>query len=377
MVELSLVGLNLNRIFNGLVEKGVVFEKIVQQSYNSMVICVSAKQLKIVKEECLKNNVEVVVLKDKSFRSFFLMLAKRSGFILGAVLTIVTMCILSSKLLKINVKIDGSSIKNEDVLNVIYEENINVGSAMSGINAKEIENLIVSKLPSSSVVVVNKNGVVLDIYIKEIVLPNELESGDIVAGYDGVIEEIKLVSGSLEVNIGDAVCKGQTLIKETNVGDYYVEARGSIIAKVLISGDAVGSLEQVRAKRSGKFVEYSYLECFGIKKQIGKLSESDAKSTYDNYECEITEKYICKNNLLPIKKIVVRYYEICEECVILTVEELQNSLKEQSLKNARANLAIGAKELSVSYNVIEESGLVKVVCNIETKIDIACRVTKE
>ena len=377
MVELSLVGLNLNRIFNGLVEKGVVFEKIVQQSYNSMVICVSAKQLKIVKDVCLKNNVEVAVLNDKSLKSFFIKIAKRSGFILGVILTVVTMCILSSKLLKINIKIDGSSIKNEDVLNVIYAENIVIGSAMSDIKVKEIENLIISKLPSSSVVVVNKNGVVLEIYVKEIVLPNELESGDIVAEYDGVIEEIKLVSGSLEVNIGDAVCKGQTLIKETNVGDYYVEARGSVIAKVLISGDAVGSLEQVRAKRSGKFVEYSYLECFGIKKQIGKLSENDAKSTYDNYECEITEKYICKNNLLPIKKIVVRYYEICEEYVILTLEELQDSLKEQSLKIARSYLKDGAEELSITYNVVEETGLFKVVCNIETIIDIACRVTKE
>ena len=63
------------------------------------------------------------------------------GVVLVAILLLSILFIHSDKEYELT-KVEEIST-DENYINVIYEENINVGSAMSGINAKEIENYIV------------------------------------------------------------------------------------------------------------------------------------------------------------------------------------------------------------------------------------------
>jgi hypothetical protein len=55
------------------------------------------------------------------------------------------------------------------------------------------------------------------------------------------------------------------------------------------------------------------------------------------------------------------------------LEQLIEELSGSAYKIAKDKLPDGAEELSVSYNITEENSLYRVVCLIETRIDIAKR----
>ena len=59
--------------------------------------------------------------------------------------------------------------------------------------------------------------------------------------------------------------------------------------------------------------------------------------------------------------------------VNIAEEELVQNLKAQAKKVAENNLPKGAEVTGETYTVFNENGFVKVVCNLETMLDIAMR----
>ena len=162
------------------------------------------------------------------------------------------------------------------------------------------------------------------------------------------------------------------LIASGAQGDFSAEAIGEIHAKVLISGSAVGSKKTDVVRRSGQMTEVELFEIFSKQIYLNR-DKKDVTSIYKNYEVERQEVFIAYNNCLPIKKVILKVYELTTDEVERDKDIVIEELKDQAYKTAKANLPNGAVEGAVSFDIFEDNGFYKVVCNIETEISIGIR----
>ncbi len=367
-------GLNIGRLLNNLSAKNIDVYELKKTDFNKIVLSVDSCNFKLLQTLVKCNGLSLSVVGGRGVSYIIKNYWYRFGLLIGLILSIIGIVVATGYYWNINVVVDsGNQAICEEVVKLLEERGVSAGLKIQEIQSRSVEKYILEKIEDVAVVVVTQKGVNVEVFVKESTKQSNLTENGIVASFSGVIEEIKLTSGNLLVNIGDAVTEGQLLISSSKVGDVFMEAHGTIVARVQIDGDAVGSLEQISVKRTGNFVEVVQLEALGKRFYCSKLKESDAELCYPNYEVEVVEVDVSENNLLPIKKIITRYYEIEEICVTIDYEQLINDLSGSAYKIAKDKLPVGAEELSVSYNVTEENSLYRVVCLIETRVDIAKR----
>lgn len=372
--RVKITGLNLDRFINSLYERGVCIENIERSDYNMLIFEFKSDKFNVVKELLNFYKLECEIIGGSGINYLLKRYWYRFGLIFGVICTIF-LCFFATQIYwKVEVVVEGENAKiQSEVENFLAEENLKVGAKIENITTRDMERLILKNIQGCSMVVVEENGVNLKVFVKLAVEENEEKQKDIVAGFSGVIEKIDYISGNLLVNVGEAVVLNQPLITSGSVGDVFMEAKGDIYARCWITGVSVGTSSKTEQKRTGKVVEVSFIECFGQRFYIGDLTEADAENMFEKYETETSEVKLSQNNLLPIKKISIYYYEIEESCDIIPNEQLIEELKAQALKVARNQLPETADELDVTFKVIEMGEITKVVCNIETVLNITKR----
>ena len=117
-------------------------------------------------------------------------------------------------------------------------------------------------------------------------------------------------------------------------------------------------------------VEFFYYEICGQKLFY---NQEKITSMYDCYEVETIETFISPNMVLPIKKCVVRVYEMVESVEQVSNAALITKLKDQAYKAAQNKMPNGAIEERVAYDVFNDNEYYRVVCNIQTTTNIGER----
>lgn len=373
MFTISIKGLNLNRLIDEMLSKSIMPKSINRVAYDEIIIEISSTQYKNLVDLKSISCYNVSVLKHRPKFNLMIMTLKRLGFVVGLAVALFLLSVTSNKIWDINVIVTGEN--SDGVEGLVYEalslKGIGVGQRFK-LNTRDLEKELLSLIDDCASVVVTKNGIVLDIAVKTRVYKPELSTADIVAKFDGKITEINLTSGILSVNIGEGVQKGQVLIASGLVGDFYAEAIGEIKAKVLVSGESVGSTKLENVTRSGAFYDVVAFEIFG-KTIYFNAKEKDFSTIFKNYEVERSEIFVSNNLCLPLKKVVFRVFELKSEEIMVSPEEVVENLKKQALINAENNLPDGADVFGVTYDVFEDNGYYKVVCNLETEIEIGIR----
>lgn len=373
MKTIKIIGLNINRLISILQEKQVQLKNITRTKYDEVIIEISNKQYKKLLDLKTLSCYNVSVTKTTPTLPLLDRFVKRVGFFTGIIIALVILLSINSRVWSIEITIDGT--KNEVLANKIYQSltdnGVCIGSKLI-YAPRELEKALLLQVDDISSVVVSRNGIRLEIAAKTQVKKTELSTEDIVSTYDGKITAIDYSSGILLVNVGEGVSKGQVLIASGKVGDFYGEAIGDIKAKVLISGFATGAETIEKYQRSGNYSTVCSYEFMGLQLSFNKLQQ-DISTIYEHYEVEKEEVFISKNNCLPIKKVLLKIYELEQKVETQSKEQLLENLKQQAYKTAQLSLPFGAEELSVSYDIFNDNGYYKVVCNIETEISIGVR----
>lgn len=172
--------------------------------------------------------------------SFNLRKAKRRiGFIVGLVFLFIFISYIFSFIWEIEI-IGNDLINQEEIIQTLYENNINIPIEANNINEKAIENLLYEKydfiLKFTEVYI---EGTKLLIYIKE---KKEIEynkeeyyPASIISTKNAVIEKIIVKNGTKAVREGDVVQKGQTLISGVITGlnetSYLVHSDGIVYGR--------------------------------------------------------------------------------------------------------------------------------------------------
>lgn len=364
-------GLNLNRLISEISNNKIKLLKVVKESHEKMVFEISSKEYKKLIDLKIAACYNIVVVNERPKASFLSMIVKRCGLIVGIAIMLMQIVCFNSRIWVINVDCgqQASEVDAQQVKDFLMSMGVCVGCKLE-LEPKDVEKQLLKQLSNASNVVVQKDGVKLSVTIKQGEEKHKLSDATIVSMFDGVIKSINYKSGILLVNIGESVTKGQSLIIPGKVGDLYSEANGEVLAKVRISGDAIGSIKTSSFKRTGNVTEFSYYELCGKKLFF---EEDKISSVYKHYEEELAEVLISPNLVLPLKKCTTKVYELAESVEELSNAALITTLKEQAYKVAQNQLPSGVVEERVTYDVFNDGEYYRVVCNIQTTTNIGKR----
>lgn len=346
-------GLNQERALNKITKRVKVFN-YKREGQNLSQFEVNYKNSHEIKKLVEQEGLEILSISHKGFLYNLKRLFLRYGIIAGFIIAVIFYTIQYNFVLRVEVwgvdKQESLEIKN------YVQENMN-SNFKSNINTEELEIMVRNNFDYVSSVSIAIIGQSLIVNLNQAVLPDEME-GDfkpITSEYDGLITKINLIQGTLNVNEGDIVQKGDILVYPYTIDSqgtiYEVEPKAEIIADVWLTSTITHydyRIERIRTGRTQTVNEVLLNNLVIYQNKVDML--------YDNYEIESYEQDISKNNILPFKLRKTIYYEV----EINEINEDFRDVKDLIIDKARQNTLIFLQEndiiINESYTLSEGAG---------------------
>lgn len=174
----------------------------------------------------------------------------RLGLIAGAVLCIVTVLFLSTRIWRIEVT-GNNRVSADEITAVFSQLGIYKGAASNGINASEIEAAALRDLPEISWLNINFSGCTAMIEVRETVKrPDTFKDNtptNLIAARDGQLVIFRPFNGTAETTVGASVLKGDLLIsgieENKDLSSSFCKAQGYAVAKTVRNSEYTLPLE--------------------------------------------------------------------------------------------------------------------------------------
>ena len=374
-VNISVEGYYIERFINLCAKEKIVLWNIKRKLGTRISANIGINDFKKIIKICKKVQCKVKIKEKRGFRFLLYKYRKRKIF-LFLILIIVTMLGLTSNFIW---NIEIKTQEGEKILGIIEdlkEAGVDVGTAKKDINIKQIISDIQLKRQDIAWMGIELKGTSLIVKLVKSVEKPKLEeqsNNNIVAQKPGIIKKVTAKSGSIRVEEGELVKKGDILIEGIMEGLYtearLVPASGEVIARVWYTKTMEVPLKSIKQEETGRNENKYTIKIKDF--SLNLFKNSTKYKIYDTIEEEIKLK-IFKNFYLPItiiKKSNKELKEIeqkftAEEAKSLGIQELfrriENEL-EGKIKNKQnvINKNITAKtnkdfvEVTVTYEVVE------------------------
>lgn len=296
-----------------------------------------------------ENNVKIEQIKHKGWKKKLKYFLKKWGIIAGILCGIIFYFLQYAFIFRVDVW-GCQNIQQQEIVKFINEQLPSNFKSSIDTNMLEIklkENF--KQISSVSVAIIGQS---LVININEAILPEEMqdEFEPIVSMYDGLITQINLIQGTLNVKVGDIVQKGDILVYP-----YINDAEGEIMpvlpkaeikADVWISEDEIFYEYQIKQERTGRKIEQWNITLFGL-----EIYSNINNNIFENYESEKTSFYLTKNNILPFVYNKTTFYETKTIEIIQSFEEEKDKvfekLRQKTLISVSKNEIIKDEMVSV------------------------------
>lgn len=334
-IKLKIKGLNQERAFNNLI-KEVKILKLDRLDKSTAEIEISPKDNKKVKKFLKKANFEILDETKYGFAKFMQAIKSCYGVLIG--LALVFCGYLAQIPFVWQIKIYGlESLTTQEVEDCISKSMLS--HFKGAIDTRGIEIALknnFAKISAASVAVI---GQTLVVNIHESDLPDEMTATyqPIVSNYDCKITEIELIQGTLSVEIGQIVRKGQVLVQP-----YIIDSQGQtrmvkpmahIKADVWFSSQIEHNSSYLQRTRTGKKVTQSEVFFMGL--PIFTLNKN---VNFKEYEVVESEQNLTKNLVLPLKLRKKTYYEMETTMVETNFEDVKNQIIEEAKQKALQNI---------------------------------------
>ena len=234
-------GEDVERIINICNERTIPFSNIVVDEERAEVrFCVPLFYEKRMLKLGIEWGIPLSVLSRRGLPALVYRYRRRAGLLVGALLS--ALLFFYSSGLVWDVRIEGATrLSEKALLSTLSECGLSVGTRIKDIDADVLENQILILSDDISWVSVNVLDNVANVEIREIDYPLPDEDGNllyanVVAKQDGVIVGFEDISGSISVDVGDAVSKDQLLISGVTGEDgkpmRLMRADGKVFAEV-------------------------------------------------------------------------------------------------------------------------------------------------
>lgn len=367
-VYFSCSGLSLERMMNQCAQEGVRIQAIRRAGPKTIAGIVSAADFSKLEEIARMKGWKIEKTGEKGaveMRRFFF---KRAALFLG-VLVFAFLGILSLNCIW-NVEIQNAGAYQGEVRRILKENDVVPGRFFWTIGKDGLQETIGGQLPGLSWVGVRRLGVTLRIECVQ-AEPGEnapKTPGSLYAKKSGVVESVRVFSGTAAVQAGDAVYAGQMLIqgeeRALNGEKTHVRARGSVQARVWLEENACVSLQEISAVPTGNMHLQNFL-CIG-KWEI-PLGE---KPAFDEYDTEVS--FARLGGLFPVWLRRERHFETKKSISLRPAEQAIAEAKDAAMLLALEKAPKDTQILDkwADYSMIKD-GYVYARAVVETLQEIA------
>lgn len=344
-------GLNQERLFNNLSQKFEIFE-INRLEKNRCTFKVKYFDGPKVKKILLGEGYEILTHKKAGFLNQMAIFCTSYGLIAGIAISVLIYAVQSPYIQKIEVW----GVENSAEIAQYVESNL-PSKNKNRINVADIEHMINYNFDNISFVSGAIVGQSLVINVKNEIVPPEMESefAPIVAEYDGVITDISLIQGTLRVQVGDIVQKGQILVEgyviNSSGESFNIQPKATIYMDIWVEGEATHFDEQIVTYRTGAKVTHVSVTLFGA-----EFYTNGVECTFEQYESERAVQNLSHNNLLPFKVIKTTYYELQSQTIVSTFDEKREQVIEQARENCLQKLQGCEIIKNENYRIIQAAG---------------------
>lgn len=349
-------GLNQERAINNLSKKVDIFNfKREEQNISEFEVDYRKrkKTIGIIKEQGL----EILSISHNGFLSGVGKLLSCYGIIIGLTISILFYLIQYNFIWEIEVW--GTNGINESEIINFTNQNLNSRLRFS-IDTENLEIKIKENFEEISSVSVAVVGQSLIINLNEALLPDEMdgEYKPIISNFDGMITEISLIQGTLNVKVGDIVQKGDILVYpyiiDSQGEEKSVEPKASILADVWYTSRIKHYEYYIETRRTGEKMVNSEVLLFNL-----SIYQNNHEIKYDQYETEEYTEILTNNLIIPFKLKKTIYYEI------EIIEHIQpfEEVREKIIDQAREKTLIFLQENEIIINE-----------NFTIKEDVGCYI---
>ena len=354
--------------------EGYFIEKLINLSSNKSILLwnskrekstllytnISIKDYRKIVKIAKKTKCRIKIKEKKGLPFIFNKYRKRKIFFLSLCLIVVGIVILSNFIW--NIELTGNTnISKEELIAVLEQEGLKVGTAKNKINTKEIVSKVRLDRNDLAWIGIELKGTnalvkVVEADKKPDIIKEE-EYCNIVATKPGVIVKTNAINGTSLVKQGDTVNKGTILIAGWLEGKYtgtrYVHANGEIIAKVWYEEKQKVELNQVISKENGNS-ENKY----SVKINNFQINFYKTLSKFEKYDTigETKKIKMFSDFYLPIEITKITNKELIVEELTYSKEEAKQIAVEKAKKLLDEKIEDKEKLVNtyINYNETEE-----------------------
>lgn len=366
------------KIFGNVIIKATGFEenKLIEDIRNSckvislnkendsLYIEISFFNVKKLISLCQKHDFVIETIREKGIAFTAVKYIKRYGIYLGVLLSIVLMFYFSNIAMRIEINgINDEAIIHE-ITEILESQGISSGAYIPSINFIEANMKLTTLCDEIAWSSIAHTGSVINVNVKEITPKEDIESrripSNIIAKRDGIIVKAEVLSGVLDVLVGDAVAKGDLLvsgiIERRNGVTYYYHSFGTILAQYDESIEINRSYETTE-KHLGDTHYVTSLQMFDADFHLPRV-----KTKIGNFDIESDTSYIYFFGIkLPVGITTKKYTEVTYEHEVLSTEEAFYEAY-RLLDNYEKNILTDEEIVSRSVKeVMKENGVALVV----------------
>lgn len=232
------------------------------------------------------------------------------GLVIGVFFGII-FCIFASNYTWQILVYGTEDLRPSDIINVLSDNGVRVGEINHETSA-DIEDILLKNYDKIAQVSVIRQGTAIIINLSEKLVYDDTIYEPIVARYNGIVTDINIITGTINVKVGDYVNIGDILVLPFNLNTegekVSVEPLAEIIGKIFVIGKAELSREEVVLVPTGQeIIEYEY-KLWGRHLFFGKN-----KNSFALYQTNMYNEYISR--VLPITRTATVYCELVEEVI--------------------------------------------------------------
>ena len=295
--EIYIEGLNLEKLLRTAALEGICFRNIQRIDMRRLRTSVPAWQMKRLEKICSRFGWCVRVERSSLLERWCRFLRVR--WMLFAGLAVCAALVYGSDRMILDIRIENARESVAEVRTFLDEEGVHRGRLKSAYSLDDLRAKMVLRMPDLAFSGIRYEGstMIVDCYPAETGEKNVVDGlgRDIIASRDGIVMKIYVQSGTPVVSPGQAVRKGQILIRgeeRTQKGQTIpVRAQGHITARVWEKGIARASLKQKQTVETGR-MRYRVTVCTPWSRKVVQDAEPFSSQDISVQTQRITGLYL-------------------------------------------------------------------------------------
>ena len=332
-MKIDLTGYNLDNLIKTLYLKKIKLFNVQKTDRNKLSFEILDNDFKIVKRYIANFKVKQTLSFLKRFPWFLL---NNLGVIIGCSVGLVFGIFATNYTWQIQV-FGIEELSKTDILNVLSENGIEKGK-INTQTSEEIEEILLNTYDRIAQVSVIREGTAIIINLSEKLVYQEIEHEAIKAKYAGVIKEINVITGTLNVNVGDYVNAGDMLVLPFNINADGEKVSVKPLAEIKAEMFIIGACEMKRVEdvlvetgKTKKIYKYKFKNL--------NLFSGKSKNSFALFKMNVYNENI--SGLIPLNRDVIVYHELKLTKVEHDLEQESENLKLRSKEKAQKSLPIG------------------------------------